>query len=42
MTTKEFDSFGPTARTLRQFLEATHELASRVRDIILPNPDVLL
>uniref|UniRef100_A0A372IMI7 Transaldolase n=2 Tax=Paracidobacterium acidisoli TaxID=2303751 RepID=A0A372IMI7_9BACT len=38
----EFDAFGPTVRTLRQFLEATHELASRVRDIILPNPDSLL
>lgn len=38
----EFDSYGPTARTLRQFLEASHELASRVRDIVLPNPDVLL
>jgi transaldolase len=35
----EFDTFGPTVRTLRQFLEATHELASRVRDQILPNPD---
>jgi transaldolase len=35
----DFDSYGPTVRTLRQFLEATHELASRVRDIILPDPD---
>jgi transaldolase len=37
----EFDSYGPTARTLRQFLAATHELASCVRDIILPSPDAL-
>jgi transaldolase len=37
----EFDTFGPTVRTLRQFLEATHELAVRVRDLLLPNPDLL-
>jgi transaldolase len=35
----EFDAYGPTVRTLRQFLEATHELAVRVRDLLLPNPD---
>jgi transaldolase len=35
----EFDTYGPTIRTLRQFLEATHELAVRVRDLLLPNPD---
>jgi transaldolase len=35
----EFDSYGPTVRTLRQFLEACHELAVRMRDIMLPNPD---
>jgi transaldolase len=34
-----FDTFGPTVRTLRQFLEATHELSVRVRDLLLPNPD---
>jgi transaldolase len=38
----EFDGYGPTARTLRQFLEAGHELSVRVRDIVLPNPDALL
>jgi transaldolase len=38
----EFDSYGPTARTLRQFLEATQELAVRVRDVVLPNPDQAL
>jgi transaldolase len=37
----EFDTYGPTVRTLRQFLEATHDLAVRVRDLILPNPDTL-
>ena len=35
----EFDTYGPSVRTLRQFLEATHELAVRVRDLLLPNPD---
>ena len=40
LSTTEFDTFGPTVRTLRQFLEATHELAVRVRDLLLPNPDL--
>jgi transaldolase len=37
-----FDTFGPTARTLRGFLDATHELAAIVRNIMLPNPDIKL
>lgn len=37
-----FDTFAPTARTLRQFIEACHELAGRVRDLVLPNPDLHL
>jgi transaldolase len=36
----EFDSFGPTRRTLRQFVGACHDLDGVVRDIMLPNPDV--
>lgn len=36
----EFDSFGPTRRTLRQFVTACHDLDSVVRDVMLPNPDV--
>jgi len=36
----EFDSFGPTLRTLRQFVSACHDLDSVVRDFLLPNPDV--
>ena len=36
----EFDSFGPTRRTLRQFVAACHDLDGVVRDIMLPNPDV--
>lgn len=39
LSLEEFDTFSPTVRTLRQFLEATHELALRVRDLLLPNPD---
>src|SRR6201993_1576665 len=39
MTVEEFDSFGPTRRTLRQFITACHDLDALVRDIMLPNPD---
>jgi len=35
----EFDSFGPTRRTLRQFVAACHDLDEVVREIMLPNPD---
>jgi transaldolase len=37
----EFDSFGPTVRTLRQFVAACHDLDGLVRDFLLPNPDVI-
>jgi transaldolase len=36
----EFDSFPPTRRTLRQFIEACHDLDGQVRDIMIPNPDL--
>jgi len=36
----EFDLFGPTVRTLRQFNAACTDLAVLVRDFMLPNPDV--
>jgi len=35
----EFDAFGPTRRTLRQFITACHDLDAVVRDVLLPNPD---
>src|ERR1700722_19130545 len=35
----EFDSFGPTRRTLRQFVAAFHDFDGVVRDIMLSNPD---
>jgi transaldolase len=36
----DFDSFGPTRRTLRQFIAACHDLDGIIRDVLLPNPDV--
>src|SRR6202045_1068049 len=39
LSIEEFDSFGPTRRTLRQFLAACHDLDGLVRDFMLPNPD---
>lgn len=38
----EFDSYPPTVRTLRQFVEACHELDARVRDLTLASPDSVL
>jgi transaldolase len=40
MSVAEFDGFGATLRTLRQFSKATDDLVTLVRDILLPNPDV--
>lgn len=39
LTPAQFDTFGSTRRTLRQFISACAELNSMVRDVILPNPD---
>ena len=39
MSVAEFADFGPTRRTLRQFLAADAELASLVRDTLVANPD---
>lgn len=38
MTVEEFEDFGPTRKTLRQFLQADADLDSLVRDIIVPAP----
>ena len=35
----EFDTFGSTRRTLRQFIVAVAEMNAIVRDVMLPNPD---
>ncbi len=40
LTIDEFDSFGPTVRTLRTFIGSYHELVGVIRDFMLPNPDV--
>ena len=40
MTPAEFDTFGPTVRTLRSFIGSYHDLLSAVRDLMLPNPDL--
>jgi transaldolase len=37
---KEFDSFGATRRTLRQFNRAVDDLTLMVRDAVIPNPDL--
>jgi transaldolase len=39
MKPEEFDSFGATVRTLRQFIASYEELAAMVRELMLPNPD---
>jgi transaldolase len=39
MTVSEFDTFGPTLRTLRSFIEAWHSFVGTIRDFVLPNPD---
>ncbi len=40
LTVDEFDTFGPTVRTLRAFISSYEDLAAVVRDFMLPNPDV--
>jgi transaldolase len=39
MSLDEFDGYGPTRRTLRQFIGACGDLAALVRDVMIPNPD---
>ncbi len=36
----EFDTFGPTVRTLRAFIASYRDLTAVIRDAMLPNPDV--
>ena len=40
LTQAEFDTFGPTVRTLRAFIGSYHDLLGAVRDRMLPNPDL--
>ncbi len=39
MSLAEFDGFGATRRTLRQFSKAVDDLVTLVRDFMVPNPD---
>ena len=39
LSVEAFDSFGPTARTLRAFIASYHDLVAIIRDFMLPNPD---
>ena len=36
LSIEEFDSFGPTRRTLRQFVAGCGELGAIIRDFMLP------
>jgi transaldolase len=40
MTVEQFDEYGPTRRTLRQFSQAVDSLVGIVRDLMIPNPDL--
>jgi transaldolase len=40
MTIAQFDGYGATVRTLRNFIKAYHDLIGAVRDVVLPDPDV--
>jgi transaldolase len=42
LSVDEFDTFGPSRRTLRQFIEACHLLEVQVRNVITPDPDAEL
>jgi transaldolase len=39
MTAEEFDAFGATRRTLRQFSKAVDDLVALIRDQMIPDPD---
>jgi transaldolase len=38
---EDFDHFGPTRRTLRQFVGACSDLNAQIREFLIPNPDDL-
>jgi transaldolase len=40
MEVEEFDDYGPTRRTLRQFAKAADDIVALVRDMMIPNPDI--
>jgi transaldolase len=40
LSVQEFDTFGSTMRTLRQFIAACHEMPTQIRELMIPNPDL--
>ncbi len=40
MKPEEFENFGPTRRTLRQFIGGYESLLAIIRDLMIPNPDI--
>jgi transaldolase len=40
LTTDAFDTFGPTVKTLRQFISGYESLAATIREFMLPDPDI--
>jgi transaldolase len=40
MGVAEFDQFGATRRTLRQFCKGVDDLGAQIRDVMMPSPDV--
>jgi transaldolase len=40
MTVDDFDTFGATVRTIRNFTLSFLELMGVIRDIMLPDPDI--
>jgi transaldolase len=40
LSVDEFDTYGPTVRTLRGFIASYQDLVATIRDFMLPNPDV--
>jgi transaldolase len=42
LTVEEFDTFGATVRTLRQFISGCHDLEAQIREFLLPDPGATL
>jgi transaldolase len=42
MAVEDFDTFGPTVRTLRAFIGSYRDLQGLIRNLMLPDPDVMV
>jgi transaldolase len=40
MNINDFDTYGAMVRTLRSFIEGSHNFVGIIRDVVLPNPDL--